>query len=99
MKYFPSRAMLLEKLSRKTDDKGVIARVMDDLEFLIVEDKIIENRVHGYLSQGKTSRYIRTKLFQKKFDSELIDLALLAEEDVVKNPETYRAQIQKHIQK
>lgn len=46
MKYFPSRVMLVEKLSRKTEDSILVQRVMADLDFLMVEDKIIENRVH-----------------------------------------------------
>lgn len=65
----------------------------------MAEEKIIESRVHGYASLGKTARYIRTKLLQKKFDTKLVDEALAGESDVLKNPETYRIQIEKIIQK
>jgi SOS response regulatory protein OraA/RecX len=97
-KYFPSRNMLLEKLSARSEEREVVERVMADLASLIVEENVIESRIHGYLSQGKTARYIRWKLLQKKFDSALIDNLLLQKNETLKNPETYRAQIEKRIQ-
>lgn len=98
-KYFPSQKALREKLERKCDNMILVEKVMTELTPLIVEDKIIESRVHGYLSQGKTVRYIRTKLTQKKFDKELINGALVEQSEVVENPETYRIQIEKAIEK
>lgn len=77
----------------------MVEKVIADLDSLIVEENVIESRIHGYISQGKTARYIRLKLAQKKFDSELVQRALESEFDVLKNPETYRAQIEKHVQK
>lgn len=91
--------MLREKLDRKGEEREVVDRVMEDLTSLIVEDKIIESRVHDALGQGKTARYIRSKLLQKKFDSADIDKALADVSDVLENPETYRAQIERLIQK
>ena len=98
-KYFPSRAMLRDKLEKKSEDSECVQKVLDDLSFLIVEDKIIESRVHSYLSQGRTARYIRLKLLQKKFDTHMVDNALAAVDDVLKNPNTYQGQIEKGIQK
>jgi len=72
---------------------------MADLENLIVEKNVIESRVHGYLSQGKTARYIRLNLVQKKFDSKIVNEVLAEKEDTIKNPETYRLQIERIIKK
>jgi hypothetical protein len=51
--------MLQEKLLRKSGDSELTEKVLQDLESLIVEVRIIESRVHDYISQGKTERYIR----------------------------------------
>jgi hypothetical protein len=51
--------MLQEKLLRKSGDSESVEKVIQDIMSLIVEDKIIESRVHEYVSQGKTERYIR----------------------------------------
>lgn len=98
-KYFPSRALLREKLERKTDDTSLVEKVMLDLSSLIVEQQNIESRVHEYAFLGKTSRYIRSKLLQKKFDAHMVDIALEGEGDVLQNPETYRLQIERAVQK
>ncbi len=98
-KYFPSRRMLEEKLLARSEEREVVDRVMSDLVSLIVEDKIIESRIHNYLSQGKAVRYIRTKLTQKKFDKDLINGALADKSDIIENPETYRIPIEKAIEK
>lgn len=91
--------MLHEKLSGRGEEEEVIDRVMSDLENLIVEDKIIESRIHAYISSGKTERYIRTKLQQKKFDSNLINRFLSEKRDIFQDSETYRSQIEKAIEK
>ncbi len=98
-KYFPSKRMLQEKLFGREEDEDIVHRVMSDLSSLIVEDKIIESRIHAYISSGKTERYILTKLKQKKFDIELIQKYLTEREDVFHNPETYRLQIERAVQK
>lgn len=98
-KYFPSKKMLYEKLIAKCEDAELVERVMSDLGSLIVEKENIESRVHSLLSQGKTTRYIRQKLLQKKFDPDIINQTFSDEEETIKNPETYRAQIEKSIQK
>jgi hypothetical protein len=36
---------------------------------------------------------------QKKFDSSLVNIALLNESESLKNPETYRVEIERHIHK
>jgi SOS response regulatory protein OraA/RecX len=91
--------MLQEKLFGRGEEEEVVHRVMSDLESLIVEDKIIESRIHAYISSGKTERYIRTKLRQKKFDTELIEKLLTEREGILHDPETYRPQIERAVQK
>jgi SOS response regulatory protein OraA/RecX len=91
--------MLQEKLSGRGEEEETVNRVISDLSGLIVEDKIIESRIHAYVSSGKTERYIRTKLKQKKFDPELIEKCLTEREDILHDPETYRPQIQRAVQK
>lgn len=98
-KYFPSRRALQEKLERKSEDLSMVVKVMADLDSLIVEESVIESRIHGYISQGKTIRYIRLKLTQKKFDHELVEKALENESDTLGNPETYRSQVEKALEK
>lgn len=98
-KYFPSKKTLYEKLLSRTDEAELADRVMMDLWGLILEDKVIESRIHNYLSAGKTARYIRTKLLQKKFDISLVERFLSEQDDIFKNPETYRFQIEKTIEK
>lgn len=64
-----------------------------------MEDKVIESRIYAYIGAGKTARYIRTKMLQKKFDKEFVEAALLSQNDILRNPETYRSQIEKTIHK
>lgn len=75
-KYFPSKRMLYEKLISRTEETELVDRVMVDLVSLIVEDKVIESRIHTYISSGKTARYIRTKMAQKKFDKDIVEAFL-----------------------
>ncbi len=72
---------------------------MADLSPLIMEEKVIESRIHGYIAAGKTARYICTKMLQKKFDMSLVDALLLSRDDDIKNPENYRSQIEKMVHK
>ncbi len=98
-KYFPSRKALQEKLHARCEEDATVEKVMHDLSSLIVEEAVIESRIHGYLTQGKTARYIRLKLAQKKFDRVLVEAALLNEKDTLKDPETYRREIERALQK
>jgi len=98
-KYFPSKRMLHEKLLSRSEERELIDRVMTDLESLIVEDKVIESRIHAYIWAGKTARYIRTKMTQKKFDKDMVEAFLWAQSDILENPETYHNQVEKYIQK
>lgn len=41
--------MLYEKLLSRSEERELIDRVMTDLESLIVEDKVIESRIHAYI--------------------------------------------------
>lgn len=48
-KYFPSRRMLYEKLLSRSEERELVDRVMTDLGGLIVEDRVIESRIHAYI--------------------------------------------------
>lgn len=85
-KYFPSCRTLRDKLMRKCDDEQVVERVMTDLSTLFVEDRIIESRVHVYMGQGKTTRVIRQKLLEKKYDPVMVDAALVLQADILMDP-------------
>ncbi len=98
-KYFPSCRTLRDKLMRKCDDEQVVERVMTDLSTLFVEDRIIESRVHVYMGQGKTTRVIRQKLLEKKYDPVMVDAALVLQADILMDPETFRSQIARLIVK
>lgn len=82
---------------RREGNAELVREVIRDLDTLIVEKANIESRVHAFLSQGKTARYIRQKLLQKKFDPDLIESVLLTQSDVIENPETYRSQIERIV--
>lgn len=98
-KYFPSCRTLRDKLVRKSDDAEIVERVMLDLSPLFVEEKIIESRVHAYVWQGRTTRTIRQKLLEKKYDKALIDAALEIQSETLNNPETFRLQIERLVQR
>jgi len=98
-KYFPSCRTLREKLVRKCEDMELVERVMADLTSLFVEEKIIESRVHAYVGQGKTTRAIRQKLLEKKYDKDLVNAALEMQSETLSDPETFRPQIERLIDK
>lgn len=72
---------------------------MSDLSALFVEQQIIESRVHAYVGQGKTTRAIRQRLLEKKYDKDLLNAALEAESEILSNPETFRLQIERLVQR
>lgn len=72
---------------------------MADLTPLFVEEKIIESRVHAYVGQGKTTRVIRQKLLEKKYDKDLLNAALEMQSETLSDPETFRTQIERLIDK
>jgi SOS response regulatory protein OraA/RecX len=77
----------------------IVERVMSDLAPLFVEEKIIESRVHTYVGQGKTTRTIRQKLLEKKYDKDLVNAALEMQSETLSDPETFRPQIERLIDK
>lgn len=72
---------------------------MADLAPLFVEEKIIESRVHAYVGQGKTTRTIRQKLLEKKYDKDLVNAALEMQSETLSSPENFRPQIERLIDK
>jgi hypothetical protein len=50
-RYFPSIQVLREKIINKSHNAEDVDSVMGELQPLFIEKKIIESRVHKYLSQ------------------------------------------------
>ena len=98
-RYFPSKVFLREKIITKCSDLEMVKRVMEALSPLFIEKNIIESRIHEYVTQGKTPYYIRQKLRQKKFDTILVEEALLQCKDTFHDDETYRKVIETFCQK
>ncbi len=98
-KYFPSRKKLLEKLLSKESEREVVDRVMNDLSSLIVEEQNVESRVHAWIQAGKTEQYIKTKLLQKKFDTDIVRKTLETYESSFSSPDIYRGKIEQFIEK
>jgi SOS response regulatory protein OraA/RecX len=98
-KYFPSIRVLREKISKKTQDIELTEKVMKAIAPMLIEKNILESRVHEYSTQGKTPYYIRQKLLQKKFDSNVIEEVMVGFENIFEDAETYRKVIQDRCKK
>lgn len=97
-KYFPSRKMLHEKLMEKSEP-DIVDEVMREIESLIVERNNIESRVHMGMQAGKSLRYIKTKLKQKKFDPDMVSDVLESYAESFSEPSNYQRKIEQIIQK
>ncbi len=98
-RYFPSIALLREKIKRKCPDSEMVDQVMEWLSSLFIEKNIIESRAHEYISQGKTVYHIRQKLRQKKFDMPLVEEVLWWFTGILHDDETYRKVIETFCQR
>lgn len=73
--------------------------VMRRLEPLFIEKNIIESRIHNYISWAKTLYFIRQKLLQKKFDTQLVEECISQSKEILSDPETYRTIIEARCKK
>ncbi len=73
--------------------------VIERLEPLFIEKNIIESRIHNYISWGKTLYFIRQKLLQKKFDTQLVEECISQSKEILSDPETYRTIIEARCKK
>lgn len=98
-RYFPSIAVLREKILKKSADPLLAEEVLSRLETLFVEKNIIESYLNQYIGQDKTLFYVKQKLRQKKFDPVLVTRAIDSVKEIFEDPEHYRKPILAQLQK
>lgn len=68
LRYYTSTNRLIEKLKTKCDDDEIlVAKVINSLDFIIVEKQVIEAKIRMYLWKNKNLSYIKQKLSSKLF--------------------------------
>jgi len=72
-RFIPTKAKLLEKLKEKSWNEELANEVFEKLKDLINEELMLENLINSYISRWKNIRYIKEKLYIKKFDRELVE--------------------------
>ena len=75
-RYFPSKLQLRDQLNKKTKNREIISKVLKDVEKFIDEEKMVKNLVDQLSQRWKNISYISTKLYNKKFDGDLIKNAI-----------------------
>ena len=75
-RYYPTIWQLQNQLNKKNPDQIIIWKVINDLKHLIDEEKMIETFVSNLLFRWKNINYIQTKLYNKKFNSDLIKIEI-----------------------
>ncbi len=98
-RYFPSRAILYEKLLKKAENLEQVENVMESIKDLFVEKNIIESHIRNYISQWKTRYFIEQKLRQKKFDKDLIQQVLWDFQETFHDPDTYKKTLENRVKK
>ncbi|WP_263081095.1 recombination regulator RecX [Endozoicomonas sp. Mp262] len=73
-----SRGELVQKLNRLTDDKEMIAEVLDRLEgqTLLSDDRFVESFIRSHVNRGHGPMRINQELRQKGIAADKISLAL-----------------------
>lgn len=77
-RYFPTVKKLEIALQKKTTNLELASNVVLDIKYMIDEDKMIKSLVLSLKSRWKNIRYITTKLYNKKFNKELLDKTISA---------------------
>lgn len=73
LRYYPSRARLIEKIQEKFHPSNkALSDVLHILEDIIVEEQVIDAKIRHYIERWKNISYIKLKLIQKKFDSDIV---------------------------
>ena len=74
LRYYPSRARLIEKLNEKFNPpEAILNKVLSSMELIILEEEVIKAKINYYKDKSKNLFYIRLKLNQKKFDKLLVE--------------------------
>ena len=92
LKYFPSKKALEKKLFEKfwpnyekwniywwIWEKEIDFILNQKMSSIIFEEEVAKSKIRNYIEKNKNFSYIRTKMFQKYFDKELV-LRILREE-------------------
>lgn len=92
LKYFPSKKALEKKLFEKfwpnsekwkiywwIWEKEIDFILNQKMSSIIFEEKVAKSKIRNYIEKNKNFSYIKTKMFQKYFDKELV-LRILREE-------------------
>lgn len=82
-KYTPTYNKLLNKLVEKSKNDELAKTIADKYVKTINEESLIKSYINHYIIMWKNIRYIKTKLYQKLFNKDLIEkeINLLKEED------------------
>jgi len=71
-RYFPTIKQLKLHLSKKNKDNIIVKNVVLNLKHLINEEKLIDSFIYNLKNRWKNINYIKTKLYNKWFDWNLI---------------------------
>jgi len=75
-KYFPSNKKLQDKMLEKSWNTDLVAQVFESIKHLLNEEEIIITKIRLYLFRNKNLNYIKSKLLEKSFSKELIEIIL-----------------------
>lgn len=94
LKYFPSKKALEKKLFEKfwpnsekwkvywwIWEKEIDFILNQKMSSIIFEEEVAKSKIRNYIEKNKNFSYIKTKMFQKYFDKELVLLILREEYD------------------
>jgi len=98
LNYFPSKKKIADKLKEKfwpdsekwkrywwISDEEISFIIDEKMKNLLQEENILKAKIKSFLRKWKNLNYIKTKLFEKKFDKNDIDKIL--NQDYFENPE------------
>lgn len=100
-RYFPSKNKLEEKLLEKIDKNFIIVQeVINNINHLIDDKKVIWDKTRVYLLKNKNLNYIKTKLIQSKFNKydieNILNKDFLEENKSLLNEKSLRIKIQNY---
>lgn len=98
LRYMPSRAKLQSALMKKSDNnETLVTEVMTEMERYIHEDRTVEGLVRMWIERGKTEQYIRMKLREKLFDSDVVERILGEYSENISSFATYEKVVEQRI--
>lgn len=87
LKYFSSRWKVREKLIEKSwNNFELTEKVLEKMEVIIEEEANTRARIKHLLFRNKNINYIKTNLYQKKYDKEIVEKLL--KEEFIKEDES-----------